>query len=118
MKEVIKIIIGAVARHWLSAFFGILVTRHYFSQELADSAAGSLSNEWVYDFIMALIAASLPALAAIFSRLRAMLREKLGLMMAKGTSSNEVTKRINETPLSTRVAATLTVDPDKILDSK
>lgn len=118
MKQVIQIIIGSIARHWLSSLFGILIAQHYITKEVADSAAGSLTNEWVYNFIMASVAALLPAFMGIYSHLFTLLKTKLGLLMAKGTTQQEVSARMKEAPVSTQIAATLTSDPEKILDSK
>jgi hypothetical protein len=120
MKSIIKIILGATVRHWITGFLTILVTRHLLTAEMASHLPidVAFSDDYIFDALMALVGAAIPALLAISSRLRAKLKERLALLLPALTTEREIKSMIAAAPLSTRISATLTANPDKIITAQ
>jgi hypothetical protein len=114
MNPVVKTILGSVARHWLGALLAIVGLRFGISDDASKGAVSQLTDDMVANAVIAFLAALLPVIASIWTRLTLLLRARLGLRMAAGMTEREVKNVIAEAPKGARIAAILTADPLKL----
>jgi hypothetical protein len=112
MNPVAKQILGSIARHWLGAFLGVIAGR-VIPKEVV-SAVPMLTDDMVANGFIALGAAIVPSAASIWSRLKLLLKVRLGLRMHAGMTEENLHNVIAEATPGARLAATLTADPLKL----
>lgn len=118
MKSIVAIILGSITRHLITALLTtFFVTHRYLTTDEASAAANSVTDDWVFGIVAAVGSMLLPAALAIISRLRAKLKERLALLMPAKTTEHKVAATIAEAPIGARIAATLTADPKKIINT-
>lgn len=111
---ILKIILGSIARHWFGAALALIAARIGLQKDDAGTAVESLSNDMVFNALLALSAAIVPAALSIWSRLKLKLRERVALLLHSDSTESEVKAIIAEAPAGERLAAVLTADPTKI----
>jgi len=112
MNPVLKMILGSIARHWLGAFLGLIAGRLIPHDVIA--SVPMLTDDMVANGAIALGAAIVPAALSIWTRLKLLLRARLGLLMNAGMTEKNVTNVIAEAPAGARLAAIVTADPLKL----
>lgn len=119
MKTLFKIVLGSAARHWLSGLLTMLAARGIVSSEFVSSLpiATAISNDYVFDAVSAAVGALLPAALSIVSRLRSKLKQRIALLLQAGATEHEVKEVIASAPIGAQIAATMTANPDKILNA-
>lgn len=105
-------ILGSIARHWLGAFLGLIAGRLIPHDVIA--SVPMLTDDMVANGMIALGAAIVPAALSIWTRLKLLLRARLGLRMSAGMTEKNVTNVIAEAPAGARFSAILTADPLKL----
>ncbi|HWM26584.1 MAG TPA: hypothetical protein VNP98_17335 [Chthoniobacterales bacterium] len=114
MNPVAKTILGSVARHWLGALLAIVGIRFGISDDTTKTAVSQLTDDMVANAVVAFLAALLPIIASVWSRLMLLLRARLALLMHAGMTEKEVKNVIAEAPKGARIAAILTANPLKL----
>lgn len=112
MNPVLKTILGSIARHWLGAFIGVVAGRVVPHEAVA--AVPMLTDDMVANGFTALGIAVVPSAMSIWTRLKLLLRARLGLRMQAGMTEREVSNVIAEAPPGARLAAIVTADPLKL----
>jgi hypothetical protein len=112
MNPVAKMICGSIARHWLGAFLGLIAGRMIPHEVL--SSVPMLTDDMVANGLVALGAAVVPVTASIWSRLKLLLKVRLGLRMHAGMTEENLHNVIAEATPGARLVATLTADPLKL----
>jgi hypothetical protein len=114
INPVTKTILGSIARHWLGAFLGVIGTRVGLSHDVSTAATTQLTDDMVANATIAFLAAVLPAAWSIGSRLMLLLRARVALLMAHGSTEHQLRNVIAEAPRSSLIAAVLTANPAKL----
>ncbi len=112
MNPVAKTILGSIARHWLGAFLGLVAGRAIPREVLA--SVPLLTDDMAANGLIALGAAVVPIALSVWTRLKLLLRARLGLRMSAGMTEREVSNVIAEAPAGARLAAIVTADPLKL----
>jgi hypothetical protein len=73
-----------------------------------------LTDDMVANGLIALGAAVVPSAASIWTRLKLLLRVRLGLRMSAGMTEANLSNVIAEAPAGARLAAIVTADPLKL----
>jgi hypothetical protein len=111
-NPVFKTIAGSIARHWLGAFLGLMAGKLIPREVL--STVPMLTDDMVANGLIALGAAVIPSAASIWTRLKLLLRVRLGLRMHAGMTETNLDNVIAEATPGARLAAIVTSDPLKL----
>lgn len=114
MNPVAKTILGSVTRHWLGAFLGVAGARIGLSHDASSAAVSQLTDDMVANAAVAFLAAVVPTVWSILSRLMLLLRSRVALRMMHGSTEHQLRNVIAEAPRSSLIAAVLTADPVKL----
>jgi hypothetical protein len=114
MNPVLKTILGSIARHWLGAFLGLIAGKIGLSHDVATAAISQLTDDMAANMAQSFALSVPTAAASIWSRLKLLLRARLGLLMSAGMTEKNVTNVIAEAPAGARLAAIVTADPLKL----
>lgn len=129
-QEFLKFAIGTALRHLITAIGTLWLVNHYVGADIAKKLmAGdtvtlyqgySFSIETIIHYLVdAFMISIFPILFGVFMRMRAKLKERLAILLPVSADSGEhqIRQILSATPLITKIAATVTLDPAKVLEA-
>lgn len=131
VKEFVKYAVGTALRHLFTIIATIWVVKHYVGADIAQKLMhGDTITLWQgYSFSLstmvtyvadAFVISILPIALGILMRMRAKLKQRLALWLPEQSvvsGEDKVKELLKATPLTTQIAAVVTMNPLKVLDA-